>query len=120
MCPIQDKNQVVIKVACFGLPLVAFQASGAEKVYVFHHERGIGLGVASLAIYGFDSVNGSLMTIIAGHFAPIKICLVSHQAEFGEAIMIKQIERHAGNFGVAPGMIGVASLTALGVYQMAV
>ena len=120
MCPIQDKNQVVVEVTGFAAPLVAFQAGCAEEVGVFGHKNGIGLDVAGLAIYGFDSVNRSFVAIIAGHFRAIEVGLVGHEAEAGEAIMVELAEGHLGDLRVAPGMVGVTGLAAGGVYQMTV
>ena len=118
--PIQDKDQVVVEVGGFAAPLVALQAGEAKQVNVFGHERRIGLGMTGLTIYGVNGVNRLFMAVVAGHFRLIEIGLVGHQAEIGEAIMVEEAERHAGDFGLVSGVVGVTGLASLGVYELAV
>lgn len=85
---------------------------------MFGHKNGVGLCMAGLAIYSLDGVNGFLVAIVAGHFCAIEVSLVGHEAEPGEAIMVELAEGHLGDRSVAPGVVGVAGLAALGVYEM--
>lgn len=116
---IQNKDEVVVEVGRFATPLVTLQAGGAKQVNMFGHKRSISLGVTGLAIYSFDGVNCLFVAIVAGHFCLIEIGLVGHQTEIGEAIMVEETEGHAGNFGLASGVISVAGLASLGVYELA-
>lgn len=118
VCPIQDKSQIMVKVARFAAPLVTFQAGCAKQVGMFGHKNGVGLCMAGLAIYSLDGVNGFLVAIVAGHFCAIEVSLVGHEAEPGQAIMVELAEGHLGDRSVAPGVVGVAGLAALGVYEM--
>lgn len=120
MCPIQDKNQVMVKVAGFAAPLVALQAGRAEEVGVFGHKNSIGLGMTSLAIYRCDSVNGFFVAIVTGHLCAVKVGLVGDEAEAGETIMVELAEGHLGDLCLTSGVVGVAGLAALGIYEMTV
>lgn len=120
MCAIQDKNEIMVEVAGFAAPLVALQTGRTEEVGVFGHKNGVGLGVAGLAIYGCDGVNGFFVAIVAGHLCAVEVGLMGHQAKAGEAIMVKLAQSHLCNRSVTPGVVGVAGLAAGGVYQVAV